>query len=106
MTEYLNKSFSVALGNDNFRSGWDAIFGKKEEVKEAAPVAKKRPTPDYLEMLKARLQTGDKVRLSGSPCEVRGRESFPNGEAYREYLVDLAKDLVLVAKTSFEDEHH
>lgn len=95
MTQYLDKSFSVALGNDNFRSGWDAIFGKKPSRKEA---------PDYLEMVKSRLHMGDKVRLSGAPCEVRGRDSFPNGEAYREYLVDLAKDLILVAKSSFEED--
>jgi hypothetical protein len=96
MTQYLDKSFSVALGNDNFRSGWDAIFGKKGDTK--------RPTPDFLELVKSRLSTGDKVRLSGAPCEVRGRDSFPNGEAYREYLIDLAKDLILVAQSSFEDE--
>ena len=103
MTQYLDKSFSVALGNDNFRSGWDAIFGKKKEA-EALPDMK-RTTPDYLEMVKSRLQVGDRVRLSGSPLEIRGRDSFPNGEAYREYLVDLAKDLILVANLSFEEEH-
>lgn len=103
--QYLDKSFSVALGNDNFRTGWDAVFASKTEVAEAPLAPTKKPTPDYLELVRSRMGETTKVRLAGSPCEVLSRDSFPNGEAYREYLIDLAKDLVLVAKASFEDEH-
>lgn len=29
MTQYQNKSFSVAVGSKAYRDGWDAIFNKK-----------------------------------------------------------------------------
>lgn len=29
MTEYLKPSFTVHLGNNNYRNGWDAVFGPK-----------------------------------------------------------------------------
>ena len=32
--KYLQGKFSVAVGSKEYRDGWDAIFGKKEEPEE------------------------------------------------------------------------
>lgn len=32
MTEFMKRKFSVAVGSDAYRSGWDAAFGKKKTV--------------------------------------------------------------------------
>jgi hypothetical protein len=40
--KYQQKSFSVHVGNEKYRDGWDAIFGKKEEEVSTQDAARRR----------------------------------------------------------------
>lgn len=37
MTKYTEKSFTVAVGSDDYRDNYEKVFGKKERKQAAAP---------------------------------------------------------------------
>lgn len=49
MTQYLNKSFSVALGSDKFRENYDRVFGKRSRDVPETPKRPRKPRAPLLE---------------------------------------------------------
>jgi hypothetical protein len=59
MTKYLDKTFSVAVGSDDYRANWDAVFGQDETKGPKQPLV-----GDLIEVKRATIWRKERVTES------------------------------------------